>query len=131
MMSPRLIKMALIAALLFGCVSHDGTYLPECVAYEGSSIKLSDGQFVWERFTDSVVLDDAGNVVNQHPGYPLQGSYRIAGQTLYLETTVGKSLPEMYLQHHNKRHYLLTAQQFATWEQTGELAACALVLGGN
>ena len=77
MMSPRVTKMALIAALLFGCVSHDGTYLSECVAYEGSSIKLSDGQFVWERFTDSVVLDDAGNDVNQHPGYPLQGSFRV------------------------------------------------------
>ena len=36
--------MAMIAALLFGCVSHDGTYLPKCVAYEGSSIKLSDGR---------------------------------------------------------------------------------------
>ena len=73
---------ALLAALFCGCVSHDGTYLPGCPAYAGNSIKLSDGQFVWEKFTDSVVLDDAGNVVNQFPGYPLQGSYRVAGQVV-------------------------------------------------
>ena len=44
----------LIATLLFGCASHDGTYSPGCIAYEGSKISLSDGQFVWEKFTDSV-----------------------------------------------------------------------------
>ncbi len=120
----------LIAALLFGCATSDGTYSPDCIAYEGSSIKLSDGQYVWERFTDSVVLDDAGNVVNQFPGYPRQGSYLIAKQTLYLEAASGEVLATMHLQQHNERHYLLTAEQFETWQQSGNVATCALVLGG-
>ncbi len=122
---------AVVVALLFGCVSHDGTYLPGCQAYAGSSIKLSGGQFVWEKFTDSVVLDDAGNVVNQFPGFPLQGSYRIDGQTLNLEVASGESLPKMYLQQRDKRHYLLTAEQFETWESTGKHDDCALVLVEN
>jgi len=130
-MSSRLTMTALLAALLCGCVSHDGTYLPGCPTYAGSSIKLSDGQFVWEKFTDSVVLDDAGNVVNQFPGYPLQGSYRVAGRTLNLQAASGESLPKMYLQQHDKRHYLLTTEQFETWEATGKHEDCALVLGGN
>lgn len=130
-MNCRLITTALIAALLCGCVSHDGTYLPDCQAYAGSSIELSDGQFVWEKFTDSVVLDDAGNVVNQFPGYPLHGSYRVAGQTLNLQAASGESLPKMYLQRHHNRQFLLTAEQFETWEATGKHEDCALVLGGN
>ena len=130
-MRSRLTLTALIAVLLCSCVSHDGTYLPGCPAYAGSSIKLSDGQFVWEMFTDSVVLDDSGNVVNQFPGYPLQGSYRIAGQTLYLDSASGESMTNMYLRQHDERHYLLTAEQFETWETTGTYAPCALVLGGN
>ena len=69
--------------------------------------------------------------VNQFPGYPLQGSYRVAGQTLNLQATSGESLPKMYLQQHDKRHYLLTAEQFETWEATGKHEDCALVLGGN
>ena len=130
-MSFRLTMTALLAALLCGCVSHDGTYLPGCPAYAGSSIKLSDGQFVWEKFTDSVVLDDAGNVVNQFPGYPLRGSYRVAGRTLNLQAASGESLPKMYLQQRDERHYLLTAEQFETWESTGKHDDCALVLGGT
>ncbi len=130
-MNCRLIISAVLAALFCGCVSHDGTYLPDCQTYAGSSIKLSDGQFVWVNFTDSIVLDDAGNVVNQFPGFPLQGSYRVAGQTLKMVAASGESLPKMYLQQHDERHYLLTAEQFETWEATGKHDACALVLGGN
>ena len=37
----------------------------------------------------------------------------------------------MYLQQRDGRHYLLTAEQFEAWEETGINAACALVLGGH
>lgn len=121
----------LVAVLLFGCASHDGAYSPDCIAYEGDKISLSDGQFVWEKFTDSVVVDDNGNVVNQHPGYPLQGTYRVDGQMLYLDAASGDSPASMHLQQHNHRRYLLTAEQFAAWEKNGQHADCVLVLGGR
>ena len=129
-MSPRLIVTLLIAVSFCGCASHEGTYSPSCIAYEGSNVSLSDGKFVWEKFTDSVVVDDAGKVVNQFPAYPMRGSYRIEGHTLYLEAASGESLANMYLRQRNERQYLLTAEQFEAWEKAGQAATCALVLGG-
>ena len=129
-MNPRLIVSVLIAVSFCGCASHEGTYSPSCIAYEGSNVSLSDGKFVWEKFTDSVVVDDAGKVVNQFPAYPMRGSYRIEGHTLYLEAASGESLANMYLRQRNERQYLLTAEQFEAWDKTGQAATCALVLGG-
>ena len=130
-MSLRILASVFIAALLSGCLSHEGTYSPDCIAYAGSHINLNDGQFVWERFTDQVVVDSDGNVVNQFPGYPIRGTYRIEENTLYLEPDTGKSMEAMYLHRRDKRYYLLTAEQFKTWEETGNYADCALMLGGN
>ena len=130
-MNPRIISTTLTAALLVGCVSHEGTYSPGCIAYAGSSISLSDGQFVWEKFTDSVVVDDDGEIINQFPGFPMRGRYRIDGQTLYMESDDGDSLEEMYLHRRDNRQYLLTAEQFEAWETTGKHADCALLLDGN
>ncbi len=130
-MNPRIISTIVTAALLFGCVSHEGTYSPDCIAYAGSNISLSDGQFVWEKFTDAVVVDDDGQIVNQFPGYPMQGTYHIHGQTLHMESDAGESTEHMYLHRRDNRQYLLTAQQFEAWEKTGEYAGCALMLGAN
>ncbi len=130
-MNLRRVMTTLIAVLLCACASYEGTYSPDCIAYEGSNVSLSDGKFVWEKFTDSVVVDDAGKVVNQFPAYPIRGSYRIEGHTLYLEAASGASLANMYLRQHNERQYLLTAEQFEAWEKTGHEVACALVLGGH
>jgi hypothetical protein len=126
----RPIILVLLAASLFGCASHDGTYTPGCMAYAGSVIKLNNGQFVWDKFTDEVILDDAGNVVDQFPGYPLKGSYQIEGQTLFLSPVSGEPLASLYLQQQRERHYLLTAGQLESLGQSGELDECALVLGG-
>ena len=130
-MDARTISTSLIAALLFGCVSHEGTYSPDCIAFAGSNISLSNKQFVWEKFTDMVVVDDNGEVVNQFPGFPLKGSYRIDGQTLHMESDAGVSVEEMYLHRHENRQYLLTAEQFEAWQETGTYAGCALMLDGN
>lgn len=130
-MGPRVIPTVLLAALLFGCVSHEGTYSPGCVAYAGSNITLDDSKFVWEKYTDQVVVDDGGEVVNQFPGYPMRGSYRIDGQLVYMETNEGDSLENMYLQRRDDHYYLLTAAQFAAWEQTGNYADCTLLLSDN
>lgn len=123
--------ITLVACLLAGCVSHEGTYSPACVAYAGSNIELTDGEFIWEKFTDSVLVDEDGQVVNQFPGYPMHGSYRVEGQTVYMESASGDSLPNMYLHRDGDRQYLLTAEQSESWEKTGKYADCALVLGGN
>ncbi|MDH3373754.1 MAG: hypothetical protein OER22_08870 [Gammaproteobacteria bacterium] len=127
-MKAVIIRITIFAALLSGCVSHDGTYAPSCIAYAGSTITLADGQFVWEKFTDEVVVNDDGSVVNQFPGYPLRGKYRIDGQTVLMESVEGESIDKMYLHRHDNKSYLYTPQQFEHWQSTGESAKCALML---
>ena len=100
------------------------------MAYAGNKIELNAGKFVWEKFTDAVVVDDAGNSVNQFPGFPMQGSYRIEGQTLHMNSAAGESLTDMYLLQHDNRQYLMTVEQFEHLRKTGEYDECALVLGG-
>ena len=126
----RLILIALTAILLLGCKTLDGTYSPGCLAYSGSNIELSNGNFVWEKFSDAVVIDDDGNVVNQFPGFPLRGSYRIDGQTVHMTSAAGESLARMYILAKGDRQYLLTVGQFESLGQAGSLDECALVRGG-
>jgi hypothetical protein len=124
--------VTIAAALLFAaCASHDGLYSPSCAAYAGNNIELSGGHFTWEKFTDSVVIDDNGEVVNQFPGYPLVGNYRIDGESVFLESSSGEPVATMHLYQHEDRSYLLTTEQRQDWESTGKLAECALALGGN
>jgi len=130
-MSPRTIATVLMAVMVSGCVSHEGTYSPDCIAYAGSNISLSDGQFVWEKFTDEVIVDDDGEIVNQFPGYPMRGSYRIEGQTVYMESNAGEPIEKMYVHRRDNRQYLLSAGQFEAWENTGMYADCALMLDGD
>ncbi len=120
-----------MAVMITGCVSHEGTYSPDCIAYAGSNISLSDGQFVWEKFTDEVIVDDDGEIVNQFPGYPMRGSYRIEGQTVYMESDAGEPIDKMYLHRRDNRQYLLSADQFEAWEDTGMYADCELMLDGD
>jgi len=100
------------------------------MAYAGSNIELSDGKFEWEKFTDAVVIDDTGKVVNQFPGYPLQGSYRTAGEILHMESASGEAMSNMFILQRDDREYLLTVEQFKALGETGEFDKCALVLGG-
>lgn len=130
-MNSRLFVILVIAAQLSGCVSHEGTYSPDCIAYEGSNIRLGEGRFVWEKFTDQVFVDEDGNVVNQFPGYPKQGTYRIEGQAVHMESDAGEAMDKMYLHRRDDRYYLLTEEQFDAWKQTGRYADCPLMLGGN
>ena len=129
-MNPRIITTALIASVSFGCATHEGTYSPGCMAYAGSTISLNDGQFTWEKFTDEVTVDDGGEVINPFPGYPLHGSYRIEGQTVYMESDAGEVMDNLYLREHDRRYYLLTSKQREVAEKTGNFDECALTLGG-
>lgn len=126
-MKPGPVAITVFAALLSGCVSHEGTYSPDCVAYAGSKITLSDGQFTWEKFTDEVVVNDNGETVNQFPGYPMRGTYRINGQIVRMESADGKAMENMYLHRHDEHSYLYTQQQFEAWEASGKTAECALI----
>ena len=131
-MNLRTISTIVVTASLLGCASsHEGTYSPDCIAYAGSKISLSDGKFFWEKFTDAVVLDDDGQIVDQFPGYPMQGTYHIHDETVHMETAAGESIEEMYLHRRDDRQYLLTQQQFEAWRETGEYADCALMLGAD
>lgn len=121
----------IVTCLLTACASHEGIYSPACAAYAGSNIELRNDQFTWEKFTDSVVVDDEGEIINQFPDYPMQGSYRIDGQTVIMETAAGEALANLYLHQDGERRYLLTAEQNEAWKQTGEYSDCPLVLGGN
>ena len=130
-MKSRHLLSLLLASLLAACVSHEGRYSPACVAYAGSNIELRGGEFVWEKFTDSVVVDDDGEIVNQFPGYPMQGSYRIDDRAVFMESSSGETVATMYLHQSNHHQYLLTAEQHAAWESGNTSVDCALVLGGN
>lgn len=130
-MNARHVLTSLAACVLASCISHEGTYSPACIAYAGSNINLSDGKFVWEKFTDALVVDDEGNVVNQFPGYPMRGSYSIEGETVSMKPASGEAIENMYLHRHDDRYYLLTAEQIEEWESTGNFAECALILGGR
>jgi len=125
---PHNYSLILLSVFFAGCLPHEGTYAPGCMAYAGDKITLGDGRFVWEKFTDAVVVDDDGNVVNQFPAYPLQGTYSIDGQIVRMEALSGDSLEAMYLQSSGEQRYLLTADEFASWEQSGGRDDCALQL---
>ena len=128
---PMTAGVFVIAGLLTACVSYEGIYTPACAAFAGDRIELHQGQFSWEKFTDSVVVDDDGEVVNQFPDYPKRGSYRIDGPEVSMQASSGELITEMYLLRQDDRRYLLTGDQHRAWERTGQLADCALVLGAD
>jgi hypothetical protein len=130
-MNPCRLVIVMLAALLSGCLSHEGTYSPACIAYAGSNITLGDGQFLWEKFTDQVVVDDEGEIVNQFPGYPMRGSYRIDRQSVHMESASGEPMQTMYLHRHDGQQYLLTTDEYAEFEKIGKLADCALRLNSQ
>lgn len=121
----------LCATLLTACASHEGTYSPACIAYAGDSIELSGNHFTWDKFTDQVIVNDAGEKVDQFPGYPMRGRYKIDGQKLILDPDTGEAPPDLYLQREGSDYYILTVEQFKEWQETGDRDDCALILGGR
>jgi len=108
-----------------------GTYSPSCVAFEGNTIELSGGRFTWDKFTDEVTVDDAGNTVDPFPGFPVRGTYSIEGAVVHLETAVGELAARLHLVQRPGQVYLLTAGEFAAWQQDGTVPDCALLLGAG
>lgn len=101
------------------------------MAFAGDTIRLSNGSFHWDKFTDEVVVGEDGEIVDQFPGYPLQGNYRLDGDKLVLTSDAGTVLEDLYLLDEPGRVYVLRRQQYDEWRETGNYPDCALVLGGH
>lgn len=125
----RLLAAAAIACLLPACATYEGTYAPDCIAYAGDRIKLDGGRFVWDKFTDQVLVDDAGRRIDPFPEYPVLGRYRIEGERVIFDSYTGEELPDMYLRSDGRRSWLLTAEQFERWHGTDTPPDCPLILG--
>ena len=117
--------------LLLGCAGNNGTYAPDCVAFEGTTIELADGRFVMDKFTDQVEVDDTGKVRDPFPGYPVSGTYRFDGNVLHLQSDSGTELPVLYRVKTEGRYRLLTAEQFESWTTSDTIDDCALTLGAG
>ena len=118
-----------------GCVTSAadvaGTYAPSCVAFEGSTIELSDGRFTWNKFTDEVTVDDAGNEIDPFPGFPVRGTYVVNSDVLRLTTDIGELAAALHLVHRPGQVYLLTDTEFEAWQKGGTVPNCALLLGAG
>lgn len=130
-MKRPIVGVGIALVLLVGCASNSGTYAPDCVAFEGTTIELADGRFVMDKFTDQVEVDDAGNARNPFPGYPVSGTYRFDGKALHLQPESGAELPVLYRVKGEGRYRLLTAEQFEAWMTSNTIDDCALTLGAG
>lgn len=119
-----------ILGSIAACKSDEGVFLPDCIAYAGDSIELREGRFEWDRFTDEVEVDSAGNVIDQFPDYPRAGTYVVDGQRVVLVGEDGNVLARRYLVPVGERIYLMTSDEHSSWQSSGETPNCALVLGG-
>ncbi len=128
-MIARYFALMIAVLVLVACAIHEGSYSPACPAYAGSRIELGDGQFAWEKFTDSIVVDNDDAIVKQFPGYPMRGNYRIEGQLVVFESAAGDELATLYFQSSDAGEFLLTAEQQQEWENSGKFAECALIRG--
>lgn len=127
----RLFAPLAVACLLPACAAHEGTYAPDCIAYAGDRIELEGGRFVWDKFTDQVMVDDAGRRIDPFPNYPVRGRYRLEDDRVIFDSYTGEELPDMYLRSDGPRSWLLTAEQFERWQETETPPDCPLSLGGE
>jgi hypothetical protein len=131
-MITRYFALAFASLTLVSCATYDGSYSPNCSAYAGSQIVLKGGQFAWEKFTDSVVIDNDDAVVNQFPGYPMEGTYDINGKTIEFKSDTGEVVSTMYfktmyLNKNSASYFMLTAEQQQIWESKNEYPRCVLI----
>jgi hypothetical protein len=127
----RLLGPLAFACLLSACATYEGTYAPDCIAYAGDRIKLEGGRFVWDKFTDQVMVDGAGRRIDPFPDYPILGRYRLEDERVIFDSYTGEELPDMYLRTDERRSWLLTVEQFERWQETGTPPDCPLILGGE
>jgi hypothetical protein len=133
-MKTRALILLASLGVFAGCASGPdvtGTYSPSCIAFEGNTIELTEDRFTWDKFTDEVTVDDAGNTLDPFPGFPVRGTYTVAEDVLSLTTDVGELAAELHLVQRPGQLYLLTDPEFAAWQRDGEVPECALLLGAG
>ena len=133
-MKARQLTLFCALAVAAGCAADTniaGTYTPSCVAFAGNTIELSDGRFTWDKFTDEVTVDAAGNRIDPFPGFPVRGTYVVEGDVVRLTTDVGELAGEMHLVQRPGQVYLLTDTEFEAWQKGGTVPNCALLLGAG
>ena len=109
-----------------GCESLTGRYAPACTAFEGDTIELENGRFVWKKFTDEVEIDASGNKIDKFPDYPKTGVYSLSASELELTSDDGVALATYYLLAVDGENYLLTAAEQGRYAIDGMIERCAL-----
>ena len=122
----RLATALTLPLLIAGCATIDGTYVPSCDAFAGPEIRLADNRFIWRKFTDQVEVDESGNKVDPHPGFPREGGYEANGTSVTLTSDDGIAETFSIVQA-GRAFYLLTAAENAEFESSGAIPRCALV----
>jgi hypothetical protein len=121
-------------AFAAGCaadVNITGSYTPSCAAFEGNTIELAEDRFTWDKFTDEVTVDADGNKIDPFPGFPVRGTYVVEDDVVRLTTDVGELAGEMHLVRRPDQVYLLTGEEFDSWQRDGTVPTCALLLGSG
>lgn len=123
------IVLAAAILVLAGCPAHsiEGEFRPSCMAYAGDSISLHDGEFVWDKFSDQVRVDNDGNRIDQFPDHPVKGTYVVDGQRVTFSSESGVLPQFSYYLEFEQRVYLLTADEMQEWRNSGAVPRCSLV----
>lgn len=118
--------LAFAVVALTGCSGSNGFYSPGCPMFEGQAITLDGGRFIVDKFTDTVEFDADGNVINQFPGYPMHGDYRVEGNVVHMRSDSGTDLPALYLAEVGNKKWLLTESEYEEWAREGSVGPCSL-----
>lgn len=130
MLASRRLLLGLVS-LLAACSSIDGMYRPACVAFEGETIQLNDGRFVWQRFTDERRIDQNGELIDPFPDFPKEGTYTLQSSVLQFSTNDGSDAYSYYLVQLGSDYYLLKQAENGAYLANGVLPDCALKLSAN
>jgi len=124
-MKPLRTFVLIFVLALSACTSYEGVFEPDCIAFEGDVVELSNGQLRWERFTDQRVVDSNGQVVDPFPDFPKTGSYEMLDGRVTFHSDDGGDKATWYLVSHNNALYLLTPKQREQMNSDG-MPVCAL-----
>jgi hypothetical protein len=128
-MNPRPCILSVAATLLAACNTIDGSYEPRCAAFAGDRVELRDGTATWDKFTDEVRLDAAGNVVDPFPGFPRRGEFAASEGKVTIHFRDDDSERVYFLHQYRGDVLLLTAAEQDEWRRQGRIADCALRRG--
>ncbi len=122
--------LLLAASLLSACGDEiEGVFEPACIAHAGDRVILKEGRFEWDKFTDEVRLNPAGERIDAYPDYPKKGKFVVGKyQNLVFTSNDGSSLDDHYLLEYRDHWYLLTYEQNEAVLDGEAMPACALRL---